>query len=102
MRLVAALALLATLTLAFGCVQAPTGPGLIYMDVKGPLGPAGGTDTPKRGESCASTFLALFATGDASIESAKRAGGIREVATVDHHSTNFLGFGKFCTIVYGR
>ena len=100
MRLFACLALLATLTL--GCVMSPTGPGLIYMDVKGPLGPAGGTDTAKRGEACASTFLALFATGDASIESAKRAAGIREVTTLDHHSTNFLGFGKFFTVVYGR
>ena len=72
------------------------------MDVKGPLGPAGGTATPKKGQACASTFLALFASGDASIEAAKRSAGIKEVTTIDHHSTNFLGFGEFCTIVYGR
>ena len=102
MRLFLAIAFLTTLSLGLGCVQSPTGPGLIFMDVHGPLGPAGGTDTSKRGEACARAFLALFATGDASIETAKRSVGIREVTTVDHHSTNFLGFGSFCTIVYGR
>ena len=72
------------------------------MNVQGPLGPASGTATAKKGEACASVFLALFAWGDASIERAKRDGRITEVTTIDHHSTNFIGFGSFCTIVYGR
>ena len=95
---------LITLALAFGvgCVQSPTGPGLIYMNVQGPLGPASGTATSKKGEACASVFLALFAWGDASIEAAKRNGRITEVTTLDHRSKNFIGFGSFCTIVYGR
>jgi hypothetical protein len=84
-----------------GCVQSPTGPGLIYMNVKGPLGPAGGTATPKVGKSCARVVLALFAWGDASIETAKRNGGITEVTTLDHTSFNLLGFGSFCTVVHG-
>ena len=33
---------------------------------------------------------------------AKRDGGITEVTTVDHESFNLLGFGSFCTIVYGE
>ncbi len=97
--LMASLALVAGF--GIGCVQSPTGPGLLYMDVHGPLGPAGGTSTARKGEACAGVFLALFAWGDASIEAAKRNGGITEVTTVDHHSTNVIGFGKFCTIVYG-
>jgi hypothetical protein len=84
-----------------GCVQSPTGPGLIYMNVKGPLQPAGCTATSKVGKSCAKVFLVLFAWGDASIESAKRDAGITEVTTIDHESFNFVGFGSFCTIVYG-
>ena len=102
MRLLA-LSLVLALGIGFStaCVQSPTGPGIIYMNVKGPLGPAGGTDTRKQGKSCAKVFLALFAWGDASIESAKRDGGIREVTTIDHESRNTLGFGSFCTIVYG-
>lgn len=71
------------------------------MNVKGPMGSAKGEGTGKVGRACASTFFALFAAGDASIEAAKRNGGIREVTTVDHHSTNVIGFGRFCTIVTG-
>ncbi len=100
-RLAVAIALAFSLVLSLGCVYSPTGPGLLYMDVKGPMGPAQGTGTGKQGRACASTFLALFAVGDASLESAKRNGGISEVTTVDHHSTNILGFGSFCTIVTG-
>ena len=47
------------------------------------------------------TFLALFALGDASIESARRAGNIQKVTTVDHTSFNILGFGSFCTVIQG-
>ena len=103
MRILTA-ALIASLALMFttGCVQSPTGPGLIYMNVKGPLGPGGGENAMKKGKSCARVILALFAWGDASIESAKRAGGIREVTTIDHESFNFIGFGSFCTVVYGE
>ena len=71
------------------------------MNVRGPLGPAGGIETPKVGRSCARVALALIAWGDASIETAKRRGGITRIATIDHKSTNVLGFGSFCTIVRG-
>ena len=100
-RSVVACAIALALLLPLGCVYSPTGPGILYMDVKGPMGPAKGTDTGKVGRACANTFLALFAVGDASIETAKRDGGITEVTTVDHHSTNILGFGSFCTVVTG-
>lgn len=83
------------------CVQSPTGPGLIYMNVKGPLGAASATESPRTGKSCARVFLALFAWGDASIDSAKKDAGITQVATVDHESFNFIGFGSFCTVVHG-
>jgi hypothetical protein len=100
-RSVVACAIALALLLPLGCVYSPTGPGILYMDVKGPMGPAKGTDTGKTGRACANTFLALFAVGDASIETAKRDGGITEVTTVDHHSTNIIGFGSFCTVVTG-
>jgi len=98
----ALVAFMALLVAGVGCVQSPTGPGLIYMNVKGPLGPADGQSAAKTGRSCAGVALALFAWGDASIEAAKRAGGIRTVTTVDHQSRNILGFGSFCTVVYGE
>ena len=102
MRLVAAMTILCVgLMFGTGCVQSPTGPGLIFMNVKGPLGPAGGTDTSRKGEACARVIFQLFAWGDASIETAKRNGRITEVTTVDHHSFNLIGFASFCTLVYG-
>ena len=96
------LVLASVMAFGTGCVQSPTGPALIYMDVKGPLMPAGGTATTKMGKSCARVFLALFAWGDASIESAKRDAGIIEVTTLDHERFNFVGFGPLFTLVYGR
>ena len=102
MRLVAALTILCVgLVFGTGCVQSPTGPGLIYMNVQGPLGPAGGTATSKKGTACARGLFHLFAWGDASIESAKKNGRITEVTTIDHKSFNFIGFMSFCTQVYG-
>jgi len=59
--------------------------------------------TTKTGEACANSILGLIATGDASIEAAKKEGGITKVATVDHSTTNVLYFyGQYCTIVTGE
>ena len=46
-------------------------------------------------------FLSLFAWGVASVVRAKRIANIWEVTTIDHKSFNFIGFGSFCTIVWG-
>jgi hypothetical protein len=104
MTRISTIILITAIALSFltGCVMSPTGPGLIYMNVQGPLGPASGTSAAKRGESCAHVVLALFAWGDASIETAKRNGNITKVTTLDHESSNFIGFGSFCTVVYGE
>lgn len=95
------LALAVGVAFGTGCVYSPTGPGIIYMNVKGPIDPYEGTRTTKTGEACQMTFLALFALGDASVETAKRNGDIREVTTIDHKSFNVLGFGSFCTVIHG-
>jgi O-antigen ligase len=58
---------------------------------------------PKEGKACATTILGWVATGDASIQAAKTAGGISTVAVVDHSAKNILGiFGEWCTIVRGN
>jgi hypothetical protein len=96
--------LIGTMTLFIGGCQPVMAPtiGVIYSDVKGPIA-ATSTVGSKQGQACARTILGMVATGDASIEAAKRAGGIREVASVDHHTTNMLGIiGDFCTIVTGN
>jgi hypothetical protein len=57
----------------------------------------------KHGESCAENYLGLIATGDASIDAAKKHGSITKVSSVDHSSTRILGYyAKFCTVVTGE
>jgi len=97
----ASLALFVGISLGAGCAYSPTGPGVIYMNVKGPMDSYAGTVAAKRGEACQRIFLALFAWGDASVETAKRDANISEVTTIDHQSFNIIGFGSFCTIVWG-
>ena len=56
----------------------------------------------KTGKACATSILAMIATGDASLETAKANGGITQVAAVDHSAKNILGiWGEYCTIVKG-
>ncbi len=86
-----------------GCqpVHAPL-MGIIYLDVKGPIMATDEAGT-KEGKACAQSILGLVATGDASIEAAKKAGGIQQVSYIDHHSTSILGVvAEFCTIVKGK
>jgi hypothetical protein len=49
------------------------------------------------------SILGLVALGDASIASAKAAGGIAQVAYVDHEIFSVLGiYGTTCTVVVGQ
>ena len=89
-----------------GCAFAPTpvGSALIFTDVKGPVAvDDNNTGYAKKGEACATNVLGLVATGDASIETAKKVAGISKVSSVssDQFSILFL-FSKYCTIVTGE
>lgn len=58
---------------------------------------------PKVGEACASSILGVVATGDSSIEAARRAGGITSIASIDEKNTGILGiYATHCTIVRGK
>ncbi len=87
-----------------GCMYvASPAVGFIYTDVKGPIGATSATAATKEGTACAQSILGWVATGDASIAAAKASGGITEVSSVDHHTTNILGIiGTFCTVVKGK
>lgn len=62
-----------------------------------------GVATSKMGQSCMKSVMGVVAWGNASIDSAMRAGQISKVATVDYRVKNVLGvFGKYCTIVRGE
>jgi TRL (tRNA-associated locus)-like protein len=77
--------------------------GLIYNETKYGDMATTATAAPKEGKACASTILGLVATGDASIQAAKTAGGITEVSYVDHSAKSVLGIiGEWCTIVKGK
>jgi hypothetical protein len=55
------------------------------------------------GEACATSILGIFASGDASIDAAKKSGNIAQVTVIDHSANNILGlYAKYCTIVYGK
>ncbi|GIW45426.1 MAG: hypothetical protein KatS3mg077_2708 [Candidatus Binatia bacterium] len=97
--------LAAFLPLALAACQPVAAPliGTLYMDVKGPITATEATTATKQGRACAQSILGLVASGDASIEAAAKAGGIKQIVSVDHESHHILGIvGSFCTIVRGN
>ena len=85
-----------------GCASyLPT--GVLYTEVKAPISVATNGDLTytKVGEAKATTIFGLVATGDASLETAMRNGGIKKVKHVEYSVKNILGFGECKTIVYG-
>lgn len=85
-----------------GCanVTSPT-TGLITL-VKAPVAVGIGKTASKTGEACANNILGVVAFGDASISTAKQAGSITEIASVDQRSTNILFiYSRYCTIAKG-
>jgi len=76
--------------------------GVIFNDTKFGWEATDSANATKEGKACASTILGMVATGDASISAAKAAGGITQVAHVDHSAHSILGIvAEFCTIVKG-
>jgi hypothetical protein len=89
-----------------GCAMASGGNaaamGTIYSGYKSP-GQVGTAADGKTGEACISSILGLIATGDASIEAAKKAGGITQIAHIDHEQFGVLGvYATSCTVVHGQ
>ena len=71
------------------------------MDRSETSGP--GKTGDKSGEACATGILYLAAFGDASLDAAKKAGGISEVHSVELHTTNILGiYTQGCTVAHGK
>ncbi|MFT5032688.1 MAG: hypothetical protein ACI9OO_000619 [Bacteroidia bacterium] len=90
---------------ATGCasVTSPVGYAGIFTSVNGPVALTENVGSRKTGEACASNVLGLFASGDASIDKARRNGEIAKISTVDHSSLSVLFiYSKYCTIVKGE
>lgn len=102
LKQIAAVVLSASLLGGCAVAASPT-TGWIYTKVQGPVATGTSSNTAKSGQACATNILGLFATGDASIDAAKKAGGISNVSSVDHDSTSILGlYATFCTLVKGN
>lgn len=92
-------------TLVSGCAMVTRSPvtGFVYNDTQAGEVVASNQAGTRVGESCATSILGLVATGDASIEGARRNGGITLITTVDNTAKSFLGiYAKYCTVVRGR
>ena len=85
-----------------GCARAPV-MGIVYSDLQYAQSATSNQTGNRTGESCATSILGLVATGDSSIETARRNGGITLVSSVDESYSTILGiYSKACTIVRGR
>lgn len=87
-----------------GCAvtSSPVG-NAIFTDVSGPVAVSTAQEASKFGKSCAHNVLGMVATGDASIEAAKKAGNISTVSSVDGHGTSVLFlYSRYCTVVKGQ
>lgn len=96
-------ALLLCATLVGGCATShPI--GLCYTQLKLPVAVGSGeASVTKVGTAECVSYFGLVTTGDASIATAKRNGGITKVEHVDWEVENILGFiGKYKIIVYGE
>lgn len=78
------------------------GMGGIYTDTKDSF-LATGAQGARTGKACQQNILGAVVTGDASVEAAKKEGGIRTVSSIDNEFNSILGvYGKYCTIVTGN
>jgi len=95
----AAMTAAAALTFS-GCAMTVGSPatGFILNNSKGP---GGATDNKivKTGTSKCQSILGMVATGDCSISTAAKNGGITKVATVDYDVSNILGIIASTTII---
>lgn len=101
----ALLALLAFAGVATGCATTTRAPvtGLIFNGTKAGELVTEASDASKSGRSCAHSVLGAVAWGDASLDSAKKAGGISTVSAVDGENFSVLGaYARYCLVVTGR
>ncbi len=99
--------ILLSLVLAMtGCAYWPRAGvnGAFYSDSRVPNSVENPNDAPtKIGKACATGVLGLFGSGDTSIDTAKKMGGITKVSYIEEEFHQvFLGFyTRYCVIVSG-
>ncbi|MDR1850144.1 MAG: TRL-like family protein [Zoogloeaceae bacterium] len=95
---------LASLLALVGCASASSPVmGGLYTDVQGPITATTGSGASKTGQATCKSILGWIALGDCSVDAAKKDGGISNVSSIDHKSTNILGlYATFTTVVKGN
>lgn len=78
--------------------------GSLYTELRLPVtATSNGNKSPKVGMAECVSYLGLITTGDASIQTAKRNGGVTKIHHVDWQVENIMGIiGKYKLIVYGE
>ncbi len=95
--------LVAASMFVIGCASGPPISGALYSDVQGPITATSAPRGALRGESCATSYLGLFAMGDASITAAAKMANVTQISHVEQSFTNIAFFyAQYCTIVYGN
>jgi hypothetical protein len=87
-----------------GCAgNAVAVPGYLYASVRNPIEGVGEAKDMKTGKATCESILGWIATGDCSVEAAKRAGGITKVQYVDQEAKNILSvYCTYTTVVKGE
>lgn len=106
-RILAAVVFAAAAATMSGCYSAPVKPpvGLIYADISAPLDfdSSNSAVGSKSGTSEAIGILGLVSTGDASLKTAAKNGGIETITGADYNFTNIIGvYQKFETVAHGE
>ena len=77
--------------------------GVFFTDVKVPVSATANTVGTKVGKSFCKSYVGVVTIGDASVEAAKRNGGITKVVSVDWKAKSVLGIiGEYECIVTGE
>lgn len=86
-----------------GCAT-PMPVGVAFTDNTFPLGVTSNSGMPtKKGMAECKSYLALISTGDCSIDTAMKNGGITKVQYVDWKANNILGIiGTYQVVVQGE
>jgi predicted small lipoprotein YifL len=98
------LAVLLTLFSVTGCGFVADGPfGWAYTDSKMPVAIGPAKTGTKEGKACINSFFGAITVGDASIEAAMKAAGIKEIYTINKTNLNIFGtYTRQCTVVTGE
>ena len=90
------------IVLLTGCAAVTPITGTLFVDTKGPVAMGSGSGSSKIGTAKATAIIGIV-TGDASIQTAMRNGGITKVHHVDSKVKNVLGiYAEYETVVYGE